>query len=168
MPVGISAAIIVPFVVIAFNVNRLSLYIRKWFGQFIETRFGTWLALKVDKGLGRLTKEREETLLRRRDNRIRKRKERRKEESPTLDPPPTPVLPATEEIGNGNLKEENIPEKDGSDDANGPVRSWSLNQALRSQRLPTIDEENQGRTTRAGQTKANTFPIQREPRKWIP
>lgn len=151
-----------PFVVIAFNVNRLSCNIREWFGQFLATRFGTWLALTILEGLGRLNKERRETLFRRRDNRNRKRKERQEGKSVPQDPSPPPDRQATEKTGNGAFKKENIPEKYGRDDTNGPVHSWSFPQALRPRHsLPTIDEENQGPPPGSVQTKAQTFPMLR-------
>lgn len=157
---GISAAIIVPFIVIAFNVNRLSCNIKKWSGRFVATPFGTWLALKILGGLGRLTKERKDTLLRRRDN--KKKREEQRERSPPRDPSPTPDPPATVRIGNGAFKDENIPEKDGRDTANGPVHSSSFRHTFLARRtMPTIDEENQGHLTALGQTKANTFPLLR-------
>lgn len=163
IPVGISAAIIVPFIVIAFNVNRLNRNIRERFGQFIATRFGTWLALKILKGLGRLKKERKESLIGRRDNRIKNKRARHDEErSPPHDPSPTPDPRATEKISNGAVHKENITEKDRPDGANGPVHSWSFDQAFRRlHRLPAIDEENRGSPMRPGQTKAKTFPIRR-------
>lgn len=148
-----------PFIVIAFNVNRLSRNIKKWSGRFVATPLGTWLALKILGGLGRLTKERKDTILRRRD---KKNREERRERSPPCDPSPTPDPPATGRIGNGAFKDENIPEKDGRDNANGPVHSSSFHHTFLARRtMPTIDEENQGHLTALGQTKANTFPLLR-------
>ncbi|MCJ1426325.1 hypothetical protein MMC29_004228 [Sticta canariensis] len=160
---GISAAIIVPFIVIAFNVNRLNRNIRERFGQFITTRFGTWVALKILKGLGRLKEERKESLIRRRDNRIRNKRARHDEErSPPHDPSPTPDPRATEKISNGAVHKENITEKDRPDGANGPVYTRSFDQAFRRlNRLPATDEENRGSPMRPGRTKAKTFPIRR-------
>lgn len=68
--------------------------------------------------------------------------------------------PATENGGSGAFKNENIAGKDGRDNANGPVHSFSFDQAFKLRnRLPTIDEENQGRPAGPGQTKAKTFPL---------
>lgn len=156
-------AIIVPFVVIAFNVNRLNRNIRERFDQFIATPFGTWLALKILKGLGRLKKERKETLIRRRDNRIKNRQARHDEEkSPQPDAFPAPDPQAIEKTSNGAVHKENVTEKDSPDGANGPVHSWSFDQAFRRRhRLPTMDEENRGSPVRPGQKKAKTFPVRR-------
>lgn len=120
----------------------------------MATSFGTWLALNILGMLGRLPKEREEILIRRRDNRIKKREEQRKSRDPNL----TPNLPGTEKAGNETFQKGNIPENDGRDDANGPVHSRSFPQAMMPrQRLPTIDEENLVGPTGIGQTKAKTF-----------
>ena len=160
--VGISAAIIVPFIVIAFNVNRLTRIIRDQFNQLMATRFATWLALKILKGLGRLKKERKESLIRRRDNRIKNRQARHDEgRSPPHDPPLTPDPRAAKKISNGAVHVENVTEKDRTDGANGPVHSWSFDPAFRRNRLPASDEENRGSPMRAGQTKAKTFPLRR-------
>lgn len=120
----------------------------------MATRFGTWLALNILGMLGRLPKERKELLIRRRDNRTKKRGEQRKSHDPT----PMPNLPGTEKTGNEPFQKENIQEKDGRDDANGPVHSRSFPQAMMPRlRLPAIDEENQVLPTGFGQTKAKTF-----------
>ncbi|MCJ1464874.1 hypothetical protein MMC07_003489 [Pseudocyphellaria aurata] len=149
---GISAAIIVPFIVIAFNVNRLGRIFREWFGQLVATRFGTWLSLRIFEVLG-LPKEKGEILVRRREHRTRKQEEQRKAKYPP------PDLSVTEKMANGSFKKENIQKTGVHDQNNGPVHSRSFPPSFRSRHsFPNIDEENQGGLMWP-RIKARTFPF---------
>ena len=74
--VGISAGIIAPFLLIAFNVNRITLWVKNKSEFLLETPQGMWMLAC----LGRLPPHRKALLLRKRENRMKRRNQSKQEE----------------------------------------------------------------------------------------
>lgn len=170
LSVGFSAAVILPFLIIAFNVNRMNRHVGNWFGQFKETRFGTWLAIWILGHLRLLDKERKATLIRRRENKIKKSEQRHRERqssssSPASSPPaasfPPPAVSLSEKAVHPVPKPGEILE-DGQriNGAKSRVSSGkSLDSAFRRESLGTIDEESLASIPGMSKFRAKTFPF---------
>lgn len=150
---GISGAIIVPFLLIAFNVNRINIWIAEKFSQLTETYFGIWVLGQF----GHLYQEKRELLLRKRENRIKKRDERLKgkKPSPELDRSVNLSVDRPIEEKSNGVEADNI-----SSGVNNRVMSWNSNDILSlsgRRRKQTTDLENQG--SMVDRTKSKTFPL---------
>lgn len=146
MPVGISAAISVPFLVIAFNVNRISFWVQEELSPLQETSFGIWF---LDR-LGWLSQNKKDQLIRKRENRLKKQSERKGKKPSFQKPDSSANLPAEEKsdgipIGGKTFRDSNFSKN----------RILSINSITNRRRLN--DEENQNLTSRVAKSK--TFPL---------
>ena len=155
-----------PFLIIAFNVNRMSRHLRTWFDQFKETGFGTWLAIWILRRLGRLDKKREATLRRRRENKKNKNEERRNKMKRSSSSSSHPTAPAPSTVPISEKTNHRVPNpgeilEDGRR-SNGTTQrvlsGRSLESGFSRRSLGVIDEESQTPITRWGKSKAKTFP----------
>ena len=148
---GISAAIIVPFLLIAFNVNRINIWIAEKFGLIMETNFG----ILVLGYLGHRFQAKRELLIRKRENRLKRQDERSKGKRtpPKLDRSVNPSIDLPIEEKNNEVVVESI-----LTGGNYRVMSWNSNDILSGRRRkPIVDLENQDSVF--DRAKSKTFPV---------
>lgn len=152
MPVGISAAISVPFLVIAFNVNRISFWVQENLSPLQETSFVIWF---LDR-LGWLSQNKKDQLKRKRKNRLKKQSERKGKKSSFQKPDSSANPPAEEKSPPAEEKSDWIPIGITFRDSNFIKNRIFSTNSMANRRKPN-DEENQNLTPKP--EKARTYPL---------